>query len=129
MLEQIKAHLEANGFEGRAFLSGGVPNVPPFPYLLVYSLQPVASRSLARSEGARRFRFGVTVCDLSARYVESDADRVESVLEGSRILGPLSRVEWVARGPESRDPEVTIDGAEVHTLPIHFTATIPRGVA
>ena len=89
MLEQIKAHLEASGFEGRVFLSGGVPNVPPFPYLLVYSLQPVASRSLARSEGARRFRFGVTVCDLSARYVESDADRVESVLEGSRVLGPL----------------------------------------
>ena len=129
MLEQIKAHLEASGFEGRVFLSGGVPNVPPFPYLLVYSLQPVASRSLARSEGARRFRFGVTVCDLSARYVESDADRVESALEGSRILGPLSRIEWVARGPESRDPEVTIDGAEVHTLPIHFTATIPKGAA
>lgn len=129
MLEQIKAHLEANGFAGRVFLSGGVPSVPPFPYLLVYSLQPVASRSLARSEGARRFRFGVTVCDLSARFVEADGDRVEGLLEGSRLLGSLSRIEWVARGPESRDPEVTIDGAEVHTLPIHFTATIPRGVA
>ena len=129
MLEQIKTHLEANGFEGRVFLSGGVPNVPPFPYLLVYSLQPVASRSLARSEGARRFRFGVTVCDLSARFVEADGDRVEDLMEGSRLLGSLSRIEWVARGPESRDPEVTIDGAEVHTLPIHFTATIPKGAA
>ena len=129
MLEQIKAHLEASGWAGRVFLSGGVPNTPPFPYLLVYSLQPVASRSLARSEGARRFRFGVTACDLSSAFVEGDGDRVEAVLEGSRVLGPSSRIEWVARGPESRDPEATVDGAEVHTLPIHFTTTIPRAVA
>lgn len=129
MLEQIKAHLEASGFEGRVFLSGGVPNMPPFPYLLVYSLQPVASRSLARSEGARRFRFGVTVCDLSSKFVEADGDRVESALEGSRLLDASSRIEWVARGPESRDPEATVGGAEVHTLPIHFTTTIPKAVA
>ena len=129
MLKQIKAHLEASGFGGRVFLSGGVPNMPPFPYLLVYSLQPVASRSFARSEGARRFRFGVTVCDLSSEFVEADGDKVEAALEGSRVLGSSSRIEWVARGPESRDSEVTIDGAEVHTLPIHFTTTIPRAVA
>lgn len=129
MLEQIKAHLEASGFSGRVFLGGAVPNSPPLPYLLVYSLMPFASRSLARSEGARRFRFGVTVCDLGTKFLEGDGDRVEAALEGSRILSPASRIEWVSRGPEYRDPEATVDGAEVHTLPIHFTATIPRGAA
>jgi hypothetical protein len=126
VLEQIKALLESEGFGGRVFLSGAVPSSPPFPYLLVYSLQPVAVRSLARPESARRFRFGVTVCDLSSRFVEADGDKVEALLEGSRVLSPSSRIEWVARGPESRDPEATVDGAEVHTLPIHFTATVPK---
>lgn len=125
MLDAIKALLEANGFP-RVYGVGDVPGKPVYPYLLIYSLQPVALRSLARSEGARRFRFGVTVVDLGAQHIESDADAVEALLEGSRVLHPSSRIEWVARGPIARDAEATSDGQEPTTLPIHFTATIPK---
>ena len=124
MIDDVKEHLEAAGH--RVYLSGDVPGRPDFPYLLLYALQPSPVRSMARPEWARHFRFGVTVCDLSSRFIESTGDEVEVALEGARISHPLSRVEWVARGPTTRDPEVTEDGAEVHTLPIHFMMTIPR---
>lgn len=105
---------------------GEVPSQPQFPYLLIYPLQPVALRSMARPEQARRFRFGVTVVDLGSAHMEADGDRVEALLEGSRVLHAASRIEWVARGPLTRDPEVTVNGQEIHTLPLHFTATIPK---
>lgn len=127
MLEQIKAMLESHG--KRVYLTGDVPNTPQTPYLLVYSLQPVVIRSMARPEQARRFRFGVTCVDLSSQHIEGDADEVEAILEGSRALGALSRIEMVARGPTTRDSDVTISGVEYHTLPVHFTTTIPRGSA
>lgn len=127
MIDAIVELLEASGW--RVYRSGDVPNSPRYPYLLVYSLQPVAVRSLGRAENARRFRFGVTVVDLGTRFIEGDADRVERVLEGSRALGASTRVEWVARGPVTRDAEMTSDGQEVHTLPIHFTGTVPREAA
>lgn len=125
MLDTIKALLEANGFP-RVYGVGDVPAKPTYPYAFIYSLQPVAVRSLARSEGARRFRFGVTLVDLGSQHLEADADRVEAALEGSRILNAASRIEWVARGPLTRDAEATSDGQEPHTLPIHFTTTVPK---
>lgn len=125
VLDDIQALLEANGFP-RVYGVGDVPGKPTYPYAFIYSLQPVAVRSLARSEGARRFRFGVTLVDLGSQYLEDDADRLEAILEGSRVLHPLSRIEWVARGPLVRDAEATSDGQEPHTLPIHFTATVPK---
>lgn len=125
MLDAIKALIEANGFP-RVYGVGDVPGRPTYPYAFIYSLQPVAVRSLARSEGARRFRFGVTLVDLGSQYLEDDADRLEAVLEGSRILHSASRIEWVARGPLVRDAEATTDGQEPHTLPIHFTTMIPK---
>lgn len=128
VLDVIKALLEANDFP-RVYGVGDVPGKPEYPYAFVYSLQPVAVRSLARSEGARRFRFGVTLVDLGSQWLEADADRLEVTLEGSRVLHPASRIEWVARGPMVRDAEATSDGQEPHTLPIHFTATIPKGAA
>lgn len=128
MLEQVEALLEANGFP-RVYGVGDVPVKPVYPYAFIYSLQPVAVRSMARPESARRFRFGVTLVDLGSQYLEGDADKLESVLEGSRVLGPLSRIEWVARGPLTRDAEATSDGQEPHTLPVHFTTTIPKGAA
>lgn len=127
VLDKIEALLEANGW--RVHRSGDVPTKPLLPYLLLYSLQPVSIRSMARPEGARRFRFGVTVVDLGGQHAEGDADQIEGLLEGSRALHPASRVEWVARGPLTREPEATSDGQEFHMLPIHFTATIPRGAA
>lgn len=127
VLDSIRAALVAAGW--RVYGPGDVPNTPKFPYLLLYSLQPVAVRSMARPESARRFRFGVTVCDLGSKFAEADADRVEAVLEGSRLLHATSRIEWTARGPLTRDAEATETGQEVHTLPIHFTATVPRGAA
>lgn len=125
VLDDIQALLEANGFP-RVYGVGDVPGKPTYPYAFLYSLQPVAVRSLARSEGARRFRFGVTLVDLGSQYLEDDADRLEAILEGSRVLHPLSRIEWVARGPLVRDAEATSDGQEPHTLPIHFTTTVPK---
>lgn len=125
VLDDIQALLEANGFP-RVYGVGDVPGKPTYPYAFIYSLQPVAVRSLARTEGARRFRFGVTLVDLGSQYLEADADRLEAVLEGSRVLHPLSRIEWVARGPLVRDAEATSDGQEPHTLPIHFTTMIPK---
>lgn len=128
MLDQIQALLEANGFP-RVYGLGDVPGKPEHPYVFIYSLQPVAVRSMARSEGARRFRFGVTLVDLGSQWLESDADRLEEILEGSRVLHSASRIEWVARGPMVRDAEATSDGQEPHTLPVHFTVTIPKGAA
>lgn len=125
VLDDIQALLEANGFP-RVYGVGDVPGKPTYPYAFIYSLQPVAVRSLARSEGARRFRFGVTLVDLGSQYLEDDADRLEAILEGSRVLHPLSRIEWAARGPLVRDAEATSDGQEPHTLPIHFTTTVPK---
>ena len=113
----------------RVYLVGGVPNKGPLPYLLVYSMQPVPIRSMARPEGARRFRFGVTVVDLGAEHIEADADQIEAILEGSRVLGASSRIELVSRGPALREPEVTSDGQEYVSLPLHFTTTIPKGAA
>lgn len=127
MLDEIVSALGAWG--DRVYLVGGVPNKGPLPYLLVYSMQPVPIRSMARPEGARRFRFGVTVVDLGAEHIEADADRVEAILEGSRALGASSRIELVSRGPALREPEVTSDGQEYVSLPLHFTTTIPRGTA
>ena len=124
MLDQIKALLGETW--DRVYGTGDVPNRPALPYLLLYSLQPVPVRSMARPEGARRFRFGVTVVDLGAQHIEADADRVEAVLEGSRALGRSSRIELVSRGPVTRESEVTIGGQEFTRLPIHFTVTIPR---
>lgn len=128
VLDAIQALLEANGFP-RVYGVGDVPGKPTYPYAFLYSLQPVAVRSLARTEGARRFRFGVTLVDLGSQWLEQDADKVEAVLEGSRVLNAASRIEWVARGPMIRDAEATSDGQEPHTLPIHFTATVPKGAA
>lgn len=128
MLDAIKALLEANGFPS-VYGVGDVPSKPDYPYAFIYSLQPVAVRSLARPEGARRFRFGVTLVDLGSQWLEADADRLEAVLEGSRVLHPSSRIEWVARGPMIRDAEATSDGQEPHTLPVHFTTTVPKGSA
>lgn len=127
MLDVIEGLLEAD--EWRVHQVGAVPNSPVYPYLLLYALQPVPVRSMARSEGARTFRFGVTVVDLGGQHLEADADRVEALLEGSRALHPLSRIEMRARHPILRDADVTSDGQEPATLPIHFTATIPRGSA
>lgn len=127
MLEQIKALLEET--QPRVYGTGDVPNKARLPYLLVYTLQPTQIRSLSREEGARRFRFGVTVVDLGAQYIEADADTVEQALEGSRVLDGLSRIELVSRGPVRREPEVTSDGQEYTTLPLHFTVTIPKGAA
>lgn len=128
MLDEIKALLLANDFP-RAYGVGDVPGKPDYPYAFVYSLQPVAVRSMARPESARRFRFGVTLVDLGSQWLESDADKLEALLEGSRVLHRSSRIEWVARGPMVRDAEATSDGQEPHTLPIHFTTTIPKGAA
>lgn len=128
VLDAIEALLRA-GSHGRVYRSGSVPNSPTYPYLLLYSLQPVLVRSLARSEGARRFRFGVTCVDSGGQHIDADADAVEVLLEGSRALHPLSRIEMVARHPATRDADVTEDGQEPHTLPIHFTATVPKGAA
>ncbi len=126
MLDAIKDLLESNGFP-RVYGVGDVPVKPTYPYAFLYSLQPVAVRSLARTEGARRFRFGVTLVDLGSQHLEADADQLEAAIEGSRVLNAASRIEWVARGPLVRDAEATQDGQEPHTLPIHFTTTIPRG--
>lgn len=124
VLDVIQDTLTAEGW--RVYRSGDVPTSPKYPYLLLYSLQPVAVRSMARPEAARRLRFGATVVDLGSQHVEADADQVEALLEGSRALHPASRIEWVARGPLTRAAELTEAGQEVHTLPIHFTATIPK---
>lgn len=128
VLDVIKTLLEANGFP-RVYGVGDVPGTPDYPYAFIYSLQPVAVRSMARPESARRFRFGVTLVDLGSQHLEADADSLEAILEGSRVLHPTSRIEWVARGPMIRDAEATSDGQEPHTLPIHFTTTIPKGAA
>lgn len=127
MLDALETLLEEQDW--RVHRSGDVPSTPVYPYLLLYALQPVAIRSMARPEGARRFRFGVTVVDLGGQHIEQHGDNVEALLEGSRVLHPSSRIEWVVRGPVVRDAEVTIRGQEPHTLPIHFTTTIPKGAA
>ena len=127
MLDQIKTLLSETW--DRVYATGDVPNGAPLPYLLVYSMQPAPLRALSREEGARRFRFGVTVVDLGTQHIESDADAVEATLEGSRVLGSLSRIELVSRGPVTREPEVTSDGQEYASMPLHFTATIPKGAA
>lgn len=128
VLDQIEALLNAGlpDYEERVYGVGDVPGKPEYPYVFFYSLQPIAVRSLARTEGARRFRFGVTLVDLGSQHLEGDADRVEAIFEGSRALHAASRIEWVARGPLVRDAEATSDGQEPHTLPIHFTTTIPK---
>lgn len=125
VLDVIESLLEAE--QWRVYRSGDVPGTPVYPYLLLYSLQPVPVRSMARPEGARRFRFGVTCVDSGGQYIDADADKVETLLEGSRALHPSSRIEMDARHPATRDADLTEDGQEPHTLPIHFTATIPRG--
>lgn len=127
MLAAVRAVLVAAGFD--VFMSGEVDSKAHAPYLLLYSLQPRAERSLSRAESGRRFRFGVTCVDLGSAYIEGDADRVEGVLEGSRALHPLARIEMVSRGPLVRDPDVTTGGQEFHTLPLHWTATIPKEAA
>lgn len=125
VLDVIEGLLKAGGHE-RVYRSGSVPNKPTYPYLLLYSLQPVLTRSLARTEGARRFRFGVTCVDLGGQHLDDDADQVEALLEGSRALHALSRIEMVQRHPITRDADVTEDGQEPHTLPIHFQTMIPK---
>lgn len=124
MIEHVRAALVAAGFD--VYMSGEVDSKARAPYLLLYSLQPRAERALSRSESGRRFRFGTTCVDLGSAHIEGDADRVEDVLEGSRAFHPLARIEMVSRGPLVRDPDVTTGGQEFHTLPIHWTATIPK---
>lgn len=126
MIDDLIDALAADGW--RVYRTGDVPGSPEYPYVLVYSLQPTPIRGMVRPESARRFRFGVTVVDWSAQHIEGDADRIESLLEGSRMFGPLSRIELTARGPVTRDPEVTVGGQEVHMLPTHWVCVLTRKV-
>lgn len=130
MLEKLRTILE-QGTGRNVYLPGEVGDDARVPYLLLYTLAPTPIRAMARGEGARRVRFGVTCVDLGAAHIEDDADVVEAVLEGSRILHPASRIELAAggRGPLARDPDVTVRGAEYTTLPLHWTVTIPKEVA